>query len=107
MSTTWTVVIRGKQGGILAGPAESAGHGDVHDLVEAILEDAVPKLHDLAGGGLGGGNGLMLLHRFVKLAAVNLDALQIHLFLDQDWHWQEVNPGILCFFLGNAAVGVG
>ena len=100
-----SAVVLGQHHRRLAGAAQAAGHGDVNQLV-IVLQNPVPQLQHVAGGGLGGLNVGPLLQTLVKLLLTQGDVLQKELVVDVKGHGHHKDTQLPALGLGYAAVAV-
>ena len=70
----FAVKILGQHDGRLAGAAEAAGHGNVHDLV-VLLQQAVPQIHHISHRGLRSGNIRISFQLLIKIRLGQIDIL--------------------------------
>ena len=99
-------VIRRQDQRRLAGAAQAAGHGDIHNLVMPLRQDAVPQAGQVVRRGLGGGHAAPLPQVPVELLREQVYALVVNLVVNDNGHRHHLDIHALRFFPGNPAVAV-
>ena len=100
------IVLRQHVGG-LHGTGETAGHGNMYDLV-IVFEQAVPQCSYGFRSGLRGGYVTfgVLLKILEELGLVHVDIFKIFFFIYKKWHWKHVDAKVFCLGWRYTAVAV-